>query len=130
MKKLALLALAAVAMLSLHAPQTAAQESTAPPLTNQLNELRKAWLFGDDASAEARLAALEGDQGLSGDIPRWYASMRAALALKRGDTKQAMTVFRRLLKDARDARGYVRAVRILVAFGKFKEALELVREGR
>ncbi|MCC6573933.1 MAG: hypothetical protein IT462_09080 [Planctomycetes bacterium] len=122
--------LAALGLIAAARTPVDGQAASAPPLSFQLNEIRKAWLYDDDAGAEARLAAIEGDSRVSGELPRWYASLRAALCLKRGDAPAAMAILRASLKSAVQARDFARAARLLVTFGQLKEALEVVREGR
>jgi tetratricopeptide (TPR) repeat protein len=118
---------AAALLLSLSANPRADKAET--PLAFELTQLREAWLFGDDAAASARLDALRQDNRVEGALARWMTHMRAWLALEQGDLKTARECLEAPLKKARDAREYVRAARILVLFGEFDTALEIVRRG-
>ena len=109
--------------------QPVAQEAR-PTLSVDLQQMRDAWIGSDDVEAEARAKALNGDSRLSGELPRWYAGFEAALKLKRGDAAGALEALRKPLTTVRDARGYIRSTRLLLAFGRLAEALILVREGK
>ncbi|MCC6466366.1 MAG: tetratricopeptide repeat protein, partial [Planctomycetes bacterium] len=129
--KAARLLLPAVLLLCL-SPQPQAQsvpESPEALLSVELAALRRAWLIGDDETAAARLATMSADKRLSGDLPRWCSGLAAGLHLRRGKVGEALAALSGTLKQARDQREYVRAARLLAAFGRFAEALALVREG-
>lgn len=98
-------------------------------LAFELDAMRRAWLHGDDATAAARLDALRGDNRLSGEFPRWFASMRAALALQAGDKQTALKVLAPILEQSNDARNYVRAARLFLAYDAADLALQVIREG-
>jgi tetratricopeptide (TPR) repeat protein len=123
----AMLLLALSALLCLARVPARAQESG---LALELSMLRQSWLHDDDATAIARLDTLRQDNRLSGQLPRWLAAMRAALALNAGDTETAAAVLQPLLEQTQDAREHVRAIRLAMAFGHTGLALEFARHGR
>lgn len=123
----AMLLLALAALLCLARTPARAQESS---LAHELSMLRQSWLHDDDATAIARLETLRRDNRLSGQLPRWLAAMRAALALNAGDTETAGEVLQPLLDQTQDAREHVRAIRLALAFGHNGLALEFARHGR
>lgn len=108
-----------------NAPQ--GQSST---LAFELAQLAETWIHGDDAQAAARLDAFARDNRLRGELPRWLASMRAALAISRGETAAALAALQPELDAARDPRPYLRAARLFLALGRGPEALSVVRQGR
>ncbi|MBK9974846.1 MAG: hypothetical protein IPP14_08740 [Planctomycetes bacterium] len=114
-----------------------AQQEPAPPepaatetLAFELSQLAEVWVHGDDAQAAARLDTFRNDNRLRGELPRWVASMRAALALDNHDSQTALTALRPLLQDAHDARPFLRASRLLLVLGAEKDALAVIRQGR
>jgi hypothetical protein len=128
--KHACMIVAAAVVLALSVNPTQADEEQGSKLAFELTGLREAWLYGDNATAAARLDNLRKDNRLSGDFPRWFASLRAVLALEDGDTKTAVEVMQPVLNESNDARNYVRAARLFLAYGAPKEALKIVRDGR
>ncbi len=122
-----MLLLALSALLCLARTPARAQESG---LALELSMLRQSWLHDDDATAIARLDTLRQDNRLSGQLPRWLAAMRAALALNAGDTDTAGEVLQPLLEQTQDAREHARAIRLALAFGHTGLALEFARHGR
>ena len=125
-------AAALLVVVGLHARVTVgAQDAPAKsPLAFELNEVRKAWLYGDNATAQARLDSLKGDDRLRGLLPRWYAFLGATLALQRGETDAALEAFEPVLQKAVNASDTVRAARLLIAHGEYRAAAKLVRQGR
>ncbi|MCZ7608127.1 MAG: hypothetical protein M5U25_19190 [Planctomycetota bacterium] len=128
MKTARLLACAALLLAACINPVRA--DDDASGLAFELDALRRAWLHGDDATAAARLDALRGDNRLSGEFPRWFASMRAALALQAGDKKTALKVMQPILAQSNDARNHVRAARLFLAYDAGDVALQVVLAGR
>jgi hypothetical protein len=108
----------------------AADEKQNSKLAFELAALREAWLYGDDATAATRLDILRKDDRLSGDFPRWFGSMRAVLALENGDTKTALDAVQPVLEQSNDARNYLRAARLFLAYGAPQAALKVIRDGR
>jgi hypothetical protein len=127
MKTARLLVCAAVLLAACINPVRA--DDDASGLAFELDALRRAWLHGDDATAASRLDALRGDNRLSGEFPRWFASMRAALALQAGDKKTALKVMQPILAQSTDARNHVRAARLFLAYDAGDVALQVVRAG-
>lgn len=115
----------ALALVALAGPRQAQ-----PTLASELSRAQEAWLLADDAQAEARVAALALDTRVQGELARWYAGFNAALKLKRGDSAGAALALKPTLDNARDARAYFRAARLLLAFDQGAKALEFTREGR
>ena len=120
---------AALFLLALSSNTGRAVERETPKLAFELSALREAWLYGDDATAAARLDTLRRDNRLSGEFPRWYASLRSVLALKEGDTKAAIEVIQPTLDASNDARNYVRAARLFLAYAHPELALEVIHAG-
>lgn len=120
---------AVLLLLALSANTGRAVERETPKLAFELSALRDAWLYGDDATAAARLDTLRRDNRLSGEFPRWYASLRSVLALKQGDTEAAIEVLQPALDASNDARSYVRAARLFVAYGHSELALKVIDAG-
>ncbi|MBZ0137919.1 MAG: hypothetical protein K8I27_16305 [Planctomycetes bacterium] len=126
-RKLWILPMALVLLAMCHSPRRADAQGE---LAFELAALREAWLYGDDATAAARLDTLRADNRLSGEFPRWYASLRAVLALRAGDSKLALEALQPVLDGSKDARNYLRACRLLLAYGDHATALAVIRQGR
>ncbi|MCB9895794.1 MAG: hypothetical protein H6839_15210 [Planctomycetes bacterium] len=129
MKKLCALSLAAL-LLALSVNPTRAEDEQESRLAFELDSLREAWLYADGATAAARLDTLREDNRLSGEFPRWYAGLRASLALREGDSTGALKVMQPILDESNDARNYLRAARLFLAYGADDTALEIIRQGR
>lgn len=113
MKRLSILPLALLLGALCVNPARADEDAS---LANELANMREAWLFGDAETAAARLDVLRADDRLSGDMPRWYALMRATLAMREGDGETAWSAVEPRLADARDARDYIRAARVFLTY--------------
>lgn len=98
-------------------------------LASELSSLREAWLYGDADTAAARLDTLREDDRLGGMLPRWYAFMRAWLALDAGDDDAAREALRPILDESRDARNFVRACRLYLAMDRAEAAEVVIDEG-
>lgn len=128
--------LAGVVLAQARGPALAQDKAEAPEpaetstLAFELSQLAEVWVHGDDAQAIARLDTFRNDNRLRGELPRWVATMRAALALDNRDVPAALTALQPLLQGARDARPFLRASRLMLALGAEKEALAVIRQGR
>ena len=120
----------ALALVMLAASYSPAKADGTGSLAFELTALREAWLYGDDATAAARLDTLRKDNRLSGEFPRWYASLRAVLALRAGDSKLALETLQPTLDSSNDARNYLRAARLMLAYGEPALALQIIQAGR
>ena len=129
MKKLCAVAFAGL-LLALSVNPARADDEQQSRLAFELDSLREAWLYADDATAAARLDTLREDNRLSGEFPRWFAGLRATLALRKGDKAAALKVMQPILDGSNDARNYLRVARIFMAYGANDSALEVIRQGR
>lgn len=120
---------AALALTALSVNSGHAEEREAPRLAFELSSLREAWLYGDDDTAAARLDTLRRDNRISGEFPRWYATLRSVLALKQNDSKTALETLQPVLEASQDARNYVRSARVLLAYGHPELAQQVIDAG-
>lgn len=118
-----------VALMALAFAWSPSQADDRGALAFELSALRDAWLHGDNATAAARLDTLRKDNRLSGEFPRWYASLRAALALQDGNAALAREIMQPTLDESSDARNYLRTARLFIAYGEPDSALEIIRDG-
>lgn len=125
---LPVIALAALALALVRAPVRAQESDSA--LAFELSQFAEAWIHGDDAVAAARLETFRNDNRLRGELPRWLAGMRAALALDTGDKRGAHDALKPLLDGANNPRPYLRAARLFLALGAPDDALAVIRQGR
>jgi tetratricopeptide (TPR) repeat protein len=125
-KALLLLPLLACSVLTHAEPR---QPDAGPQLSAQLAAMRETWLHGDETAAAARLDALLQDNRLDGELPRWYAGLRATLALRDGKLDDAAATLKPVLDSSQDARNYVRAARLLLAYGDIEGARSIIAQG-
>ncbi|MCB9933273.1 MAG: hypothetical protein H6841_07625 [Planctomycetes bacterium] len=121
--------LACVALLTALCVNPVQADDEGSSLAFELDALRRAWLYGDDATAIARLDALRGDNRLGGEFPRWFAFMRASLALQQADKPTALRAMQPVLDESTDARNFVRAARLCLAYDAADTALAVIRMG-
>lgn len=125
-KALLLLPLLACSVLTHAEPR---QADASPQLSAQLAAMRETWLHGDESAAAARLDALMQDNRLDGELPRWYAGLRATLSLRGGKFDDAAATLKPMLDSSQDARNCVRAARLLLAYGDIEGAKAIVAQG-
>jgi len=99
-------------------------------LAYELSQLAESWIHGDDAQAAARLDTFRNDNRMRGELPRWLAGMRAALALNAGDTKGAQKALQPILEQANNPRPYLRSAQLCLALDAQPLALSIIRQGR
>lgn len=119
----------AAALLLIAASYAPAKADDQGSLAFELTALREAWLYGDDATAAARLDTLRKDNRISGEFPRWYSSLRAILALRANDKELALETLQPVLEESTDPRNYLRACRLLLAYDDADSALTVIRAG-